>query len=92
MCKYAVSMSFNYAACLHVYAYLHSLYIWVLLVPTEFVEGHFALPILFCIVCYVARIERSKVSICIIYALFVPSAFVERSFVLIRILLHCDIL
>ena len=63
-----------------------------LLVPTEFVEGRFALPILFCIVCYVARIQRSKVSICIIYAFFVPSAFVERRFALIRILLHCDIL
>ena len=63
-----------------------------LLAPTEFVEGRFALRMLFCIVCYVARIERSKVSICIIYAFFVPSAFVERRFALIRILLHCDIL
>ena len=63
-----------------------------LLVPTEFVEGHFALPMLFCIVCYVARIQRSKVSICIIYPLLVPSEFVEGRYALVRILLHCDIL
>ena len=71
---------------------MYSMYIWVLLVPTEFVEGRFALPMLFCIVCYEGRIQRSKVSICIIYALLVPSAFVERHFALVRILLHCDIL
>ena len=63
-----------------------------LLVPTEFVEGHFALPMLFCIVCYVARIQRSKANVCIIYALLVPSAFFEMHFALVRILLHCDIL
>ena len=66
-----------------------------LLVPTEFVEGHFALAMLFCIVFYLGRIQRSKVSICClyhIYALLVPSAFVERCFALVRILLHCDIL
>ena len=63
-----------------------------LLVPTEFVEGHFALPMLFCIVFYLGRIQRSKVSICIIYDLLVPSAFAESHFALVRILLHCDIL